>query len=80
MSAQVILNFDSTEEFTRILQLLKEFGLDSKIQIKTKSSKASKPTPKPRQAGWGKTFFAYVAPDFDDTPAGFEEYMLPTTA
>ena len=28
----------------------------------------------PRQAGWGKDFFAYVAPDFDETPPGFEEY------
>lgn len=28
-----------------------------------------------RQAGWGKDIFLYVAPDFDATPEGFEEYM-----
>jgi hypothetical protein len=40
-----------------------------------------KPTnPTPRQAGWGKGLFAYVAPDFDDTPTGFEDYMLPQNA
>lgn len=29
----------------------------------------------PRQFGCGKGIFTYVAPDFDDTPPGFEEYM-----
>ena len=77
MSAQVILNFDTTEEFARILQLLKEFGFENKIQVKTKKKKPSSRTPEPRQAGWGKGLFAYVAPDFDDTPKGFEDYMLP---
>jgi len=44
---------------------------------------AAQPTPKtkingesnPRQFGCGKGIFTYVAPDFDDTPPGFEEYM-----
>jgi Protein of unknown function (DUF2281) len=30
---------------------------------------------KSRQFGCGKGIFKYVAPDFDDTPTGFEEYM-----
>ena len=30
---------------------------------------------KPRQAGWGKGIFTYVANDFDETPDGFEDYM-----
>jgi hypothetical protein len=29
----------------------------------------------PRQFGCGKGIFTYFAPDFDDTPPGFEEYM-----
>ena len=76
MTTQLILNLDSVEEFSRILQLLKEFGFENKIQIKTKAPKPVKTAPKPRQAGWGKDFFAYIAPDFDETPPGFEEYML----
>ncbi len=31
----------------------------------------------PRQFGCGKGIFTYVAEDFDETPPGFEEYMLP---
>ena len=27
------------------------------------------------QRGSGKDFIVYMAPDFDDTPEGFEEYM-----
>lgn len=28
----------------------------------------------PRQAGWGKGIFTYIAGDFNDTPQGFEDY------
>ncbi|HIK34047.1 MAG TPA: hypothetical protein IGS17_19890 [Oscillatoriales cyanobacterium M59_W2019_021] len=31
---------------------------------------------KPRQFGCGKGIVMYVADDFDETPPGFEEYML----
>jgi len=31
----------------------------------------------PRQFGCGKGIFTDVADDFDETPPGFEEYMLP---
>ena len=38
--------------------------------------KISTPPLKPvRKSGWGKDTFLYVAPDFDATPDGFEEYM-----
>lgn len=78
MTAQVILNFDTVEEFSRILQILKDLGLEQKIQVKTKPLKPVKEPLKPRQAGWGKGLFAYVAPDFDETPPGFEEYQTET--
>ena len=71
MPTQVILNFDTLEEFSRIFAVLKDMGLEQKI----KSSKSPKVPFKPRQAGWGKGIFAYVAPDFDETPPGFEEYL-----
>ena len=75
MSAQIILKFDTAEEFARVFHLLKEIGLEQKIKVKQKASKSNTPTP--RQAGWGKGLFTYVAPDFDETPIGFEDYMLP---
>ena len=56
MTTQLILNLDSVEEFSRILELLKEFGFENKIQIKTKTPKPVKTALKPRQAGWGKDF------------------------
>ena len=31
--------------------------------------------PLARKPGWGKEVFLYVAPDFDETPEGFEEYV-----
>ena len=34
------------------------------------------PTERPKaRFGSGKDFIAYIAPDFDETPEGFEEYM-----
>ena len=76
MTAQLILNFDTVEEFSHILQLLKDLGLEKKIEVKTTTSMPIEPSFKPRQAGWGKGLFTYVAPDFDETPPGFEEYQL----
>ena len=76
MSAQVILNFDTIEEFSKILQVLKDLGLEQKIQVKKKALQPKKQPLKPRQAGWGKELFSYVAPDFDETPPGFEDYQL----
>ena len=28
-----------------------------------------------RKPGWGKKTFSFVAPDFDEKPEGFEDYM-----
>jgi hypothetical protein len=72
MTAQLILNLDTIEEFSQILQLLKGLGWEHKIQIKTMPPQYKSPEMKPRQAGWGKDLFPYVAPDFDDTPACFD--------
>lgn len=36
---------------------------------------AEKPNPPARKPGWGKNVFLYVAPDFDETPEGFADYM-----
>jgi hypothetical protein len=77
MTAQLILNFNTPEEFSQILQVLKGLELEKKIEVKTVSSPfTNETTLKPRQAGWGKNLFPYVAPDFDETPFGFEEYLL----
>lgn len=77
MSAHITLNLDSTEEFIKILELLKNAGLGDKIQINTSFTKPVYKTTTPRKSGWGKGLFSNLTADFDETPAGFEEYMLP---
>lgn len=42
---------------------------------KKSAKKPQQKAPLARKAGWGKDIFLYVAPDFDDTPIGFEEYL-----
>jgi hypothetical protein len=53
---------------------------DSLWQIVTQKSetklKPNAPVLTPRQFGFGKGTFTYVAPDFNETPSGFEEYMI----
>jgi hypothetical protein len=53
-------------------------SLEQWLQNATQSAPKTKMNGKanPRQFGCGKGIFTYVAPDFDDTPPGFEEYML----
>jgi hypothetical protein len=66
----------------RILALQDARQLKSLEQWLQKDA-AAQPAPKtkingknnPRQFGCGKGIFTYVAPDFDDTPPGFEEYV-----
>ena len=53
------------------IQLLNEIQ-----NIKEKSEGNTSPI-QPRKFGCGKGIFTYVADDFDATPPGFEEYMLP---
>ncbi len=46
--------------------------LNRLLSLKEVTSPPQKPVRKP---GWGKSIFLYVAPDFDNTPEGFEDYM-----
>ncbi len=77
MSAHITLHLDSSEEFIKLLAMLKEAGLDDKIQLSTEMTSSPEKSLKPRKAGWGKGLFSNVAVDFDETPVGFEEYVLP---
>lgn len=52
---------------------LTDNGLLSKLYFLKK--KAEKPKPPMRKPGWGENLFLYVAPDFDETPEGFADYM-----
>ncbi len=76
MTAKLILNFNSTEEFAPILKLLKEIGLDKNISISIKSKKINEPPLKPRKAGCGKSLFNKISLDFDEILPGFEPYLL----
>ncbi len=46
--------------------------LEGLLALKQKTAQGQKPE---RQAGWAKDLILYVAPDFDDTPVGFEDYI-----
>jgi hypothetical protein len=76
MSAHITLNLDSSEEFIKLLELLKSARLDDKIQINTSFTNPINKATTPRKVGWGKGLFSNVALDFDERPTGFEEYVL----
>jgi hypothetical protein len=64
-------------ELIQWILLLKDIEILNKIQ-KIKNNPYEKAvTVKPRQFGCGQGIFTYIADDFDATPPGFEEYMLP---
>lgn len=60
-------------ELIQWILLLQDIQLLNKIQ----TIKENSTTIQPRQFGCGKGIFTYVADDFEATPPGFEEYMLP---
>ena len=64
-------------ELIQWILLLQDTQLLNEIQnIKEKSGENSTAI-QHREFGCGKGIFTYVADDFDATPPGFEEYMLP---
>lgn len=56
---------------------LKDSQVLNEIQKMKENADKNAPTVQPRQFGCGKGIFTYVADDFDETPPGFEDYMLP---
>lgn len=56
---------------------LKDSQTLNKIQQMKENCSEKAVVIQPRQFGCGKGIFTYVADDFDETPPGFEEYMLP---
>jgi hypothetical protein len=70
MSAHITLNLDSSEEFIKLLELLKSAGLDDKIQINTSFTNPVNKATTPRKSGWGKGLFSNVAADFDGMLVG----------
>ncbi|MEG3848396.1 hypothetical protein QT971_13235 [Microcoleus sp. herbarium19] len=64
-------------ELIQWILLLKDIQLLNEIQKLREKSPEKTAVLKPRQFGCGQGIFTYVADDFDETPPGFEEYMLP---
>jgi hypothetical protein len=64
-------------ELIQWILLLKDIQLLNEIQKLKEKSPEKTAVLKPRQFACGKGIFTYVADDFDETPPGFEEYMLP---
>lgn len=74
------------QKLTLIQQILalQDYQLLEKIEqlIKSKGAKTTdsinpdlEPPLQKRKAGFAKGMTLYIAPDFDETPPGFEEYM-----
>lgn len=57
------------------IALLQDTLLLARVKQILDKSEISKSSVKPRQAGWGKGIFTYIANDFNETPEGFEDYM-----
>ncbi|MCU0543059.1 MAG: hypothetical protein MUE44_12935 [Oscillatoriaceae cyanobacterium Prado104] len=64
-------------ELIQWILLLKDIQILNEIQKLKENSPEKTAVLKPRQFGCGKGIFTYVADDFDETPPGFEEYILP---
>lgn len=70
--------FNIAEAKTHFSQLVQKAMLGEEIIIAKDNTPVLKLVPldkptRPRQPGSGKGQILYVAPDFDDTPEGFEE-------
>ncbi len=68
---QMILSLQDYQVLDKIEQLLKTNGAKTNGSAKPETE----PPLKKRKAGFAKGMTLYIAPDFDDTPPGFEEYM-----
>ncbi len=64
-------------ELIQWILLLQDIQLLNEIQNIKENSAENAAITQPRKFGCGKGIFTYVADDFDATPPGFEEYMLP---
>ncbi len=64
-------------ELIQWILLLQDTQLLNEIQEIKENSEENISSIQPRKFGCGKGIFTYVADDFDATPPGFEEYMLP---
>ncbi|MFB2977439.1 hypothetical protein [Microseira sp. BLCC-F43] len=72
------MNIESLKlELIQWILLLKDLQLLNEIQKLKENAVEKTVAVQPRQFGCGKGIFTYVADDFDATPPGFEEYMLP---
>jgi hypothetical protein len=64
-------------ELIQWILLSQDIQLLHEIQTIKKNSVENPTAIQPRKFGCGKGLITYVADDFDATPPGFEEYMLP---
>ena len=63
-------------ELIQWILLLKDVQLLNQIQKMKEKSPEQTTVLKSRQFGCGKGIFTYVADDFEETPPGFEKYIM----
>ena len=68
---QQILSLQDYQVLAKIEQLLKSSGVKSNGTV----ALGHEYQPKKRKAGFAKGVTLYIAPDFDETPPGFEDYL-----
>lgn len=68
---QMILASQDYQLLDKIEQLIKATG----AKPNGSAMPDNEPPLKKRKAGFAKGMTLYIAPDFDETPPGFEEYM-----
>lgn len=76
---QLTLEIQNPNDLQLLLQYIR---LLPSAKILAEPKKVAEPTQPEEDLGpkfgFAKGFFTYVAPDFDETPPGFEEYMPQT--
>lgn len=70
---QLILSLQDYQVLDKIEQLLQSNGAKTNGSAMPENELPLKK----RKAGFAKGMILYIAPDFDEIPPGFEEYMLP---
>jgi hypothetical protein len=69
--SSLVLSTEKFEDLRLFIDLAQRLGVQYTLPTKIGNDLTKK---KKRKYGFAKDFVTYIAPDFDETPAGFEDY------